>query len=305
MVHHVPELPFDAQVEHERRGRIVELLASPQQKVCVRRSGEELAVGVRKVRVGEHGVGLYLVSNYYYAACPALGDDDTLDLAVQVESYAELGRKPLHRLDERIHPAFGEPEAVLGELRVGEERVDRRRLERGEAQIHRLQRESLPELLGSEELRDLAVVVAQRLRLQQEPEVAQPEEVPGSLEVALHELRASEAVLVAGVFEEAVEARGDAWLYAFEFVYQLGERTADGQRIAVAERYLVVGVERHEADIVVQVAPGKAEELAVGICHQEERWACIEGEAFRLEPSHASADPGVLLEDFDLEAHGG
>ncbi len=185
-------------------------------KVSVRRPGEELAVGVREVRVGQHGVGLYLLSIHHDAARPALGDDDTLDRTIQAEPHAELGRKPLHRLDEGVHPAFGEPQAVLGEFRVGEERVDRRRLERGEAEVHRLQRESLPELLGSEELRDLAVVVAQRLRLQQEPEVAQPEEVPGPFEVALHELRASEAVLVAGVFEEAVEARGDAGLYAFQ-----------------------------------------------------------------------------------------
>jgi hypothetical protein len=49
-----------------------------------------------------------------------------------------------------------------------------------------------------------------------------------SLEVALYELRASEAVLVAGVFEEAVEARGDAGLYAFQLPDQLGERAADG-----------------------------------------------------------------------------
>src|SRR5215203_4926035 len=289
MVNHVTELPFDAQIEHERRGRVLELLASPQLEVFVRRSGEELAVGVRQVRVGEHGVGLYLASLHHDAACPALGNDDTLDLAVQAEPYAKLGSKPLHRLDERIHPACGEPEAVLGELGVGEERVDRGRLERGEAEVHRLQGEGLPEFLRGEELRDLAVIIVDRLRLQQEPEVAQPEEVLSPLEVALYELRASQAVLVAGVFEEAVEARGDAGLYAFELVYQLGERTADGQRIAVAERYAVVGIERYKPDVVVQIAPCKAEELAIGVRHQEERWAGIEGEAFRLESSYSSA----------------
>ena len=86
---------------------------------------------------------------------------------------------------------------------------------------------------------------------------------------------------------------------------QLGERATDGQGVAVTERYAVVRVERHEPDVVVQIAPGKTEELAVGIRHQKERWAGIEGEAIRLQPSHASADLGVLLEDLDLEAPGG
>src|SRR5215207_6648003 len=104
MVNHVTELPVDAQIEHERRGRILEVLASPQLEVFVRRSGEELAIGVRQVCVDEQGVGPYLVTLYHDAARPAFCDDDTLDLTVQVEPYAKFGRKPLHRLDEGIHP---------------------------------------------------------------------------------------------------------------------------------------------------------------------------------------------------------
>ena len=62
--------------------------------------------------------------------------------------------------------------------------------------------------------------------------------------------------------------RGDAGLYTFQLPDQLGERAADGQGVAVTEGYTVVGVERYELDKVVQVAPGKTEELAESIRNQ-------------------------------------
>src|SRR3712207_9539783 len=71
--------------------------------------------------------------------------------------------------------------------------------------IYGLQAERLAELLRAEEPRDGAVVVVQGARLDEEPQVPQAEEVARPSEVALDELAAPQAVLLAGVFEEAVE----------------------------------------------------------------------------------------------------
>ena len=60
VVHHVPELPIDAQIQHERGGRVLELFTLSQPEVPVRRPAQELAVRIGKVRVREHGVGLEL-----------------------------------------------------------------------------------------------------------------------------------------------------------------------------------------------------------------------------------------------------
>ena len=49
--------------------------------------------------------------------------------------------------------------------------------------------------------------------------------------------------------------------------------------IAVAEGHAVLAVERHEPHVVVQVSTGGAEQLAVGVGHQEQRWTRIESEA--------------------------
>ena len=57
----------------------------------------------------------------------------------------------------------------------------------------------------------------------QEPEVPQAEEVARALEVPLDELAAADAVLVAGVLQKAVEARGNAGLDALELLDQLGQ----------------------------------------------------------------------------------
>jgi hypothetical protein len=45
---------------------------------------------------------------------------------------------------------------------------------------------------------------------------------------------------VAGVFEKAVEARGDAGLDTLDLLYKLGEGAADGQGVTVPEGDAVV-----------------------------------------------------------------
>src|SRR3712207_8955877 len=79
-------------------------------------AAEQLAVGVGDIRADHYGVGPDLLSPYPHAAGLAFGDDHLLDGTVQVKPHAELGRESLHRFDQRVHPALGEPETVLGEL---------------------------------------------------------------------------------------------------------------------------------------------------------------------------------------------
>src|SRR5215217_861359 len=123
--------------------------------------------------------------------------------------------EPDECFDEFVHAAAGVVEPVLGEFGVGQEGVDRRGLKGREPKVHRLERKRLPEFLRSEVFGDGAVVVAYGSRLQQKVEIARAEEVCRPLEVALDELFAPEAVLEAGVLQEAVEAGGDAGLYPF------------------------------------------------------------------------------------------
>ena len=145
-----------------------------------------------------------------------------------------------------------------------------------------------------EEPRDGAVVVVERPRPEQELEVPEAEEVARALEVPLDELAAACAVLVAGVLEEAVEARRDARLDALEFVYELGQGAPDSKRVAVSEGNAVLAIEWDEPYVVVEVA--------LGVRHKEERGPRVEGEAVRHQPAYPAAEPGVLLEDLHLEA---
>ena len=161
-----------------------------------------------------------LFAVYLHAPRLALGDHDTSSTGLFRWNFTpELLRQFLHRLDERVHAALREPQAVLGELGVGEERVDRRRPERREPQVHRLEAERLAQLVGLEEAGDGAIVVVHCFCLGEQPQVPEAEEVARFVEVPLDELAPSEAVFVAGVFEESVEVRRNARLYALELVY--------------------------------------------------------------------------------------
>ncbi len=152
MVEHVLQLVVHAEVEHERRGRVFELRTlAASLEVLVRRFWQQAPVSVGQVCADEHGVGGKFIPVYPHAPRPAFGDQDFLDRAVKVELYAKLLSQLLHRLDERVHAALREPQAVLGHLGVGEERVDRRRPERRESQVHGLEAERLAQLVGLEE----------------------------------------------------------------------------------------------------------------------------------------------------------
>src|SRR3712207_5423025 len=163
--------------------------------------------------------------------------------------------------------------------------------------------EGLPELLRLKELRDLPVVVVHGLGLQEQAQVPRAEKVLRLVEVPLDELAAPQAVLVAGVFEKAVEARGHPRLDALELPDHLGQGAPHGERVAVPERYPVVPVERDEPRVVVEVAAGEGEELAVGVRHQEQGGARVEGETFTLQAAQPAAALPVLLESLDLEAY--
>jgi hypothetical protein len=209
------QLPVEAQVEHERGGGVQELLPFaqlPPEVSLSRRAGQELPVYVRKVGVREHGVGSNLFAVHAHPARPTIRDRYLFHGAVQVDAHPEVAGEPDHRLDELIHAAAGKPEAILSQLGVRQQCVDRRCLEGREPEVHGLERERLPQLFCLEELRDGAVVVVHGPRLEEELEITGAEEVASLLEVALDELAAAEAVLEAGVSHKAVEAWGDARL---------------------------------------------------------------------------------------------
>ncbi|MNY07102.1 hypothetical protein D3C86_1398900 [compost metagenome] len=232
-----------------------------------------------------------------------MGVPDLADLPVAFVAHAELAAQALHGFDDGVEPALGEEQAHtrLGE---GQEPVDGGALVGRKPQVHGLERESLAQPAVLEELADHGVEGLVGLDLEQLAKLGGVEELVPAREVLADEGIHRQPVLALGLGEELERAGARAGLQPLH----LGEELVEGARVvevrAVVPRDPVVGIQLHQLEVVLQPAPDRGEQLKELIDHQEQGRPRVEAEAARLPHPAAAPEPGLLLEDGDLQALG-
>lgn len=197
-----------------------------------------------------------------------------------------------HRIGDRAHASFGEPDA-LDRVHVGDDGVQRQRLGGREAGVHRLEAEDAVEARVGEAAFDggtEAFEAAQRDQAGGRDRVAQ--QVGRAVEVHVDEVGQFSQVQLAQPDDELLVGGGvDRPALAGDLGAHRLHSVAHVQGGAVVEARTVGRVEQLHRQVVVRAATHRTEGLVEQVHHGEHGRAGVEGEPVALDA--AAPPPGT------------
>ncbi len=133
-----------------------------------------------------------------------------------------------------------------------------------------------------------AYILSRALSLPRRTKIGRGEEVGGLVEVLFYELLAADPVFLAGIFEEAIIAAGDAGFDLFQVGEHVDQVAGHLKLGAVTEVDTVVRLHFDEGNQGVEVFAAGGEEFAVDIGHEQQGGAGVEPEAVYFKDIGAS-----------------
>ena len=177
---------------------------------------------------------------------PAAVDQDLLHRRARAQRHAHLARQRHHVLDDAVDAAHRILHP-LHQVGVGDQAVHRQRVERRQAQEHRVEGERLAQLVGLEVFACLGVQVLVGAGLDQARRGLGIGQIGDVVVVALHEVHA-QLVLLRALADEPEQPRGDARLDPLALGGQLRHAVVEVDVRAVVVVDAIVRVQGHEFD---------------------------------------------------------
>ena len=294
------KLLVGAQVHHVRRHGGAQRTEAPWEGI--RGVGEE-RVARGHIAVVDHKIGVvHDTIGGSYAGRTTVAMQDLIHLAVGVNRAAHLCDDLAERLNDAVHTTLGVPDPI-GDLQVGERRIDGRHARRISSDEERVESERLLHMRLLEELADPSLKEADRIESrhgrEELDEVLQVQEVLATGDenpFAMDRTRCGQerVELVRVVVGELAHLGEQLLAIATEVEVSILARPEDAiARLQLAQRYVV----RH-------LLAGRGVDLFEEPRHGDERWASVEGVTALLNARGAAANLGAGLQDGDLPAVG-
>ena len=294
------ELLVGAQVHHVCRHGGAQRAEAPWEGI--RGVGEE-GVARRHIAVVDHEVSVvYHAISSSYASRTPVAVQDLVHLTVGVNRAAHFGDDLAERLDDAVHATLGVPDPI-GDLQIGERRIDCGNARRVTTDEERVETERLLHMGLLEELADPPFKEADRIKTrhgrEELDEVLQVQEILAARDenpFAMDRTRRGEEGLeLIGVVVRELAHLGEQLLtIATKVKVPIFARPEDAiARLQLAQR-----------DVVRHLLAGCGVDLFKEPGHGDERWAGVEGVAALLNARGAAANLGAGLQDGDLPAVG-
>ena len=283
-----------AQVQDEARARVLHALELLVGEAAARLAGQQVLHGVGEVGVAHHVVRAHQLAARHHADGAAILHRDALHGRRRVQLAAQLLEQARHALGHGVHAARHEPHAVK-ELDQRDDHVQRRPLVRRDADVERLERQRLAQPVIGHVARHRRVRVSQRVQTEAGDQALRVVEVGRLAERALQEVVLGDAealVQQRQVLEVALCVR---LAHALERGRQVGQVVRQAHALARAEGYLHERLDLPQGDVVVGVAPGQLEHLAVQRGHHHDGGPHVEGEPGAGDAAHLAAHLRLLL----------
>jgi len=255
---------------------------------------DQLPVGGGDIAVGDHGGrGDDLAVGKPDPGGAAVLDDDLLHRRAAAHLGAEVAQQPLHRLDQRVHPAHGEVDPLLA-LQVGDDAVDGAGAERVATDEERVEGEDGAQARVVEVTRGEAVDALGRAEAEQLRDDAG--EGAGRQERLAGQVGEGAGVDALGCGEEAPVAGHVARVEAGDLLLVRFRPGPVVEPAAVREEESVEGAERHQGQVGRARAAGSRPEVVEELRGGDEGGAHVEGEARLAMLGGAAAEPGACLD---------
>jgi len=286
----------DAEIHEEGAAAVAQPLG-PRERLA-----EQRLVNVGKVGVRQHQIGGE--PGAVRQADP--GDPPLLplqrgDLGPVAEAHADLARELRQGPRERVHAAAREVEPA-GDLGIGEQAVDGRRLERREPEIQALETERVPKLVAAEEPGDQPFQPMHGAAPEQEQGIPEAQEIATMVDVPVYEPVEADAIEPSGHREKPEQLGPGTGLDPLDLPEHRIEPAGDVEGAAVRVVHPVVGLELNQVEIGAEPPPDVMEERLEVLDHEEEGRAGVEAEPRRLPEPATPPGHGVTLEHGDLVA---